>query len=53
MGKDAEIKYSDLFDKVKQGRFRMPNIQGGELHGHLKATPKEQFHTTSRSLRGA
>ena len=24
----------------------MPAIQGNELHGHLKASPKDQFHTT-------
>ena len=45
-GKDVEIKYSDLFDKVQQGQVLDAEIQDRELHGHLKATPKEQFHTT-------
>jgi cell division protease FtsH len=46
MGKDTEIKYSDLVDKVQQGLVQDAEIQGNELHGHLKATPKDQFHTT-------
>ena len=45
-GKDVEIKYSDLFDKVQQGQVLDAEVQDRELHGHLKATPKEQFHTT-------
>ena len=45
-GKDAEIKYSDLFDKVQQGLVLDAEIQERELHGHMKANPKEQFHTT-------
>jgi cell division protease FtsH len=44
-GKDTEIAYSDLFSKVKQGLVKDAELQGNELHGHLKATPKEQFHT--------
>src|SRR5208337_2392650 len=44
-GKDTELAYSDLFSKVKQGLVKDAEIQGNELHGHLKATPKEQFHT--------
>jgi cell division protease FtsH len=49
--KDAEISYSDLYSKLKQGLVYDAEIQGGELHGHLRATPdaktplKEQFHT--------
>jgi cell division protease FtsH len=43
--KDAEISYSDLFSKVKQGQVLDAEVQGGELHGHLKATPNQQFHT--------
>ena len=43
--KDAEISYSNLFNKVKQGQVLDAEVQGGELHGHLKATPKVQFHT--------
>ena len=45
-GKDAEIPYSDLYDKVQQGLVLDAAIQGVDLHGHLKATPKDQFHTT-------
>jgi len=45
MGKDTEIAYSDLFGKVKQGLVKDAEIQGTELHGHLKATPTAQFHT--------
>ena len=45
-GKDAEIKYSDLFDRVQQGQVLDAEIQDRELHGHMKANPKEQFHTT-------
>ena len=44
-GKDAEVSYSDLFNKVKQGQVLDAEVQGAELHGHLKANPKEQFHT--------
>ncbi|HVC46586.1 MAG TPA: ATP-dependent zinc metalloprotease FtsH [Terracidiphilus sp.] len=45
-GKDAEITYSDLFNKVEAGQVLDATIQGTELHGHLKSSPKEQFHTT-------
>jgi cell division protease FtsH len=45
MGKDKEIPYSDLFNAAKQAQVADAEIQGGELHGHMKATPKEQFHT--------
>jgi cell division protease FtsH len=44
-GKDAEISYSELFGKAKQAQVLDAEVQGGELHGHMKATPKEQFHT--------
>jgi cell division protease FtsH len=43
--KDTEIPYSDLVGKVKQGLVADAEVQGMELHGHMKATPKEQFHT--------
>ena len=33
-------------DKVERGQVQDVTIQGTELHGHLKATPKDQFHTT-------
>src|SRR5580698_11580648 len=46
MGKDPEIPYSDLFDKVQNGQVLDATIQGNELHGHLKISPKDQFHTT-------
>jgi cell division protease FtsH len=46
MGKDTEINYSDLFDKVQSGQVLDASIQGNELHGHLKISPKDQFHTT-------
>jgi len=44
-GKDTEITYSDLFNLVKQGKVMDAEVQGAELHGHMKATPKEEFHT--------
>jgi cell division protease FtsH len=46
MGKDTEIPYSELYNKVQQGQVQDAVIQGTDLHGHLKATPKEEFHTT-------
>jgi cell division protease FtsH len=46
MGKDTEIVYSDLFDKVQNQQVLDATIQGEELHGHLKTSPKDQFHTT-------
>jgi len=44
-GKDAEVYYSDLLDKIDAGQVQDVIIQGTELHGHMKATPKDQFHT--------
>jgi cell division protease FtsH len=44
-GKDAEISYSELFSKVQNNQVQDAQIQGNELHGHLKGT-KDQFHTT-------
>ena len=46
MGKDTEIPYSDLFDKVQNQQVLDATIQGNELRGHLKSSPKDQFHTT-------
>ena len=43
--KDTEISYSDLYNQVKQNKVLDAEVQGGELHGHMKATAKEQFHT--------
>jgi cell division protease FtsH len=45
-GKDTEITYSDLFDQAQAGKVQDATIEGDELRGHLKATPKDQFHTT-------
>jgi cell division protease FtsH len=46
MGKETEISYSDLYNKVQQGQVMDAAIQGSDLRGHLKASPKEEFHTT-------
>jgi cell division protease FtsH len=46
VGKEPEFSYSELLDRVQAGLVQDVTIQGTELHGHLKATPKEQFHTT-------
>jgi cell division protease FtsH len=46
MGKEPEVKYSDLFNKVQQGLVQDAEVQGSDLHGHLKASPKDEFHTT-------
>ncbi len=46
MGKDAEVPYSDLYDKVTNQQVLDATIQGNELRGHLKTSPKDQFHTT-------
>ena len=45
MSKDKEISYSEAYSAAKQGLVLDAEIQGGELHGHMKANPKEQFHT--------
>ena len=44
--KDTEIPYSELYDKVQQNMVQDATIQGTDLRGHMKATPKEQFHTS-------
>ena len=46
MNKEPEFSYSDLFDKVQNGLVLDATIQGDELRGHLKTSPKDQFHTT-------
>ncbi|MGA7858075.1 MAG: ATP-dependent zinc metalloprotease FtsH [Terracidiphilus sp.] len=46
MGKDTEVAYSDLLDKIDAQQVQDVTIQGTELHGHLKANPKDEFHTT-------
>jgi cell division protease FtsH len=45
-GKDAEVSYSDLLDKIAAQQVQDVTIQGTELRGHFKADPKDQFHTT-------
>jgi len=45
-GKDTEIPYSDLFDKVQNHQVLDAAIQGNELRGHLTTNSKDQFHTT-------
>jgi cell division protease FtsH len=45
-GKDTEVSYSDLLDRIDALQVQDVTIQGTELHGHLKANPKDQFHTT-------
>jgi len=45
MGKDTEVGYSDLLDKIEAGKVQDVAIQGTELHGHMVGS-KDQFHTT-------
>jgi len=45
-GKDAEVSYSDLLNKIDAQQVEDVTIQGTELRGHLKTNPKDQFHTT-------
>jgi ATP-dependent Zn protease len=45
VGNDAQFAYSDLFNKVQSGQVLDAVIDGNDLYGHLKATPKDQFHT--------
>src|SRR5580692_5098524 len=44
--KDSEVSYSALLDRIDAQQVQDVTIQGTELHGHMKATPKDQFHTT-------
>ncbi len=46
MGKEVEYSYSDLYEKVKNNRVLDATIQGNELKGHLKTSPRDEFHTT-------
>ena len=46
MGKEQEYTYSELFDRVQNNQVQDAVIQGDELKGHLKSSPKEEFHTT-------
>lgn len=43
---DAEISYSDLFTRVQNGQVLAAVIEGNDLRGHLKASPRGTFHTT-------
>jgi cell division protease FtsH len=46
MGKDTEVSYSDLLDKIEAGKVQdVTSIQGTELHGHMVGS-KDPFHTT-------
>jgi cell division protease FtsH len=45
-GKDAEVNYSDLLDKIDAGQVQEVTIQGTELHGHMKGDSKDQFHSS-------
>jgi ATP-dependent Zn protease len=46
MGKEAEYSYSELVNKVLSGQLLDAVIQGNELRGHLKVSPKDEFRTT-------
>jgi cell division protease FtsH len=46
MGKEQEYSYSDLYDKVQSGQVLSATIQGNDLKGYLKSSPKDEFHTT-------
>ena len=46
MAKETEYAYSDLYDKVVNNQVNDATIQGDELKGHLKVSPKDEFHTT-------
>jgi len=46
MGKDTEYSYSDVVNKVQNGQVLDVVIQGNELRGHLKISPKDEFHAT-------
>jgi cell division protease FtsH len=45
MGKEQEYSYSDLYDKVVNNQVLDVTIQDDELKGHLKTSPKDEFHT--------
>jgi len=45
-GKDAEVSYSDLLNKIDAQQVQDVTLQGTELRGHMKSDPKDQFHTT-------
>ncbi len=46
IGKDVEYSYSVLYEKVENGEVMDATIQGIELRGHLKASLRDEFHTT-------
>src|ERR1700689_2960754 len=45
MGKEQEYSYSDLYDKVVNNQVLDAAIQDDERKGHLKTSPKDEFHT--------
>jgi cell division protease FtsH len=45
MNKVADISYSDLFNNAQQGQVLDASIDGDELRGHMKNTPKDEFRT--------
>jgi cell division protease FtsH len=47
-GKDSEVSYSELLDKIDAGQVENVAIQDTELHGHMKGS-KDPFHTTINS----
>jgi ATP-dependent Zn protease len=46
MGREVEYSYSDLYEKVQNGQVQDATVEGNELRGHLKASPKDEFHVT-------
>jgi hypothetical protein len=46
IGKEPEYAYSDLFAKVQSGQVLDAVIQGCDLRGHFKSSPRDIFHTT-------
>ena len=52
MGKEPEVAYSDLFAKVQSGQVLNAVIEGNELRGHLKASPRDDSRQPRRSCEG-
>lgn len=46
VGKDVTYSYSVLYEKVEKGGVADVTIEGNKLWGHLKASPRDEFHTT-------
>ena len=45
MSKEQEYSYSELYQKVVNNQVSDAAIQDDELKGHLKTSPKDEFHT--------